>query len=124
MPSEWPRRRLQDIRHNIYLVNEWTLGLTFEQFEADTMRLYAVVRALEIIAEAARRLEPEIKARYPDLSWGDMAGSGNVYRHNYDNVEEKRVGTRLRRCSRPFSPLSNSSSPASARSRTPSAGGR
>lgn len=91
MPSESSRRWLLDIRHNIYLVDEWAHGLTFGQFEADTMRLYAVVRALEIISEASRRLDREMKGRHPNLSWGDIAGSGNVYRHNYDNVEERRV---------------------------------
>ena len=91
MPSEWPRRRLQDIRHNIYLVDEWTRGLTFDQFEADTMRVYAVVRALEIISEASRRLDDDLKARHPNLAWSQIAGSGNIYRHNYENVEEKRV---------------------------------
>jgi uncharacterized protein with HEPN domain len=91
MPSEWPRRRLQDIRDNIYLIDEWTRGLTFDQFEAETMRVYAVVRALEIISEASRRLDDELKTRHADILWADIAGAGNIYRHNYDNVEQRRI---------------------------------
>jgi uncharacterized protein with HEPN domain len=89
MPSELSRRRLLDIRHNIYLVIEWVAGFTVDQFAEDTMRVYAVVRALEIISEASRGLDADVKARHPDLPWPSMAGAGNVYRHDYDQVRER-----------------------------------
>lgn len=91
MPSERSRDRLLDIRHNIYLVRDWTDGLTIEQFVDDTMRVYAVVRALEIISEASRGLDDDVKASHPELPWAVIAAAGNVYRHEYDNVIEKRV---------------------------------
>ena len=91
MLSDGARRWLQDIRHNIYLVNEWIAGVTADQFVQDTMRFYAVVRALEIISEASRRIDPETRARYGDLQWNAIAGAGNIYRHNYDLVEERYV---------------------------------
>ncbi len=89
MPSELSRRRLLDIRHNIYLVTEWVAGFTVDQFADDTMRVYAVTRALEIISEASRGLDLDVKTRHPDLPWPSMAGAGNVYRHDYDQVRER-----------------------------------
>jgi uncharacterized protein with HEPN domain len=91
MPSDRLRLRLQDIRDNIYLVSDWTAGFTFAQFVEDTMRVYAVTRALEIISEASRRLSDELKARHPQLPWSDIAGAGNIYRHNYDDVDTREL---------------------------------
>ena len=60
--------------------------MTLEEFWDNRLRFYASTRALEIISEAARRLSEEFRARYPALPWRAIMGSGNVYRHNYDNV--------------------------------------
>jgi uncharacterized protein with HEPN domain len=27
-----------------------------------------------------------MKARYPSVAWKDMAGAGNIYRHEYEDV--------------------------------------
>ena len=62
--------------------------MSFEAFRADKRTTYAVVRCLEIISEASRRLPPELKARYPQLQWSNMAGAGSVYRHQYHEVED------------------------------------
>lgn len=91
MLSEASRRRLLDMRHNLYLVQNWTAGLTVEQFIEDTMRVYAVVRAMEIISEASRGVEAAVKDRHPALEWSAIAAAGNFYRHEYDNVIEKRI---------------------------------
>ena len=91
MPSNLSQLRLLDIRHNIYLLNAWTRDLTFEQFADDTMRFYAVVRALEVISEASRGVDREVKDRHPAIVWSDIAGAGNIYRHNYDDVTERRI---------------------------------
>jgi uncharacterized protein with HEPN domain len=48
-------------------------------------------RCLEIISEASRRLPAEMKARYPAIAWKNIAGAGNVYRHDYENVAAKLV---------------------------------
>jgi uncharacterized protein with HEPN domain len=93
MLSDQSRVRLIDVRHNIYLVKEWTAGLTFRQFADDTMRVYAVVRALEIISEASRGIQADVKTRHPGIDWSKMAGAGNIYRYDYDDVVEQFVWT-------------------------------
>jgi len=58
------------------------------------MRVYAVTRCtrcLEIISEASRRLSEGLKARHPGIAWREMAGAGNVYRHDYQDVAPPRV---------------------------------
>lgn len=53
--------------------------------------MYAVIRALEIISEATRRLPEEIYNRHPYIPWAGIKGSGNIYRHDYEDVLESRV---------------------------------
>jgi uncharacterized protein with HEPN domain len=38
----------------------------------------------------------ELKARHPDIAWRNMAGAGNVYRHDYQDVAALRVGDAVR----------------------------
>jgi uncharacterized protein with HEPN domain len=82
---------LEDIRENIVRAFLFVDGLDLEQFLSDLKSFYAATRCLEIISEASRRLSSSLKERYPDIPWKDIAGSGNIYRHNYKNVLERRV---------------------------------
>jgi uncharacterized protein with HEPN domain len=91
MPSDRTRLALFDIRDNIGFAREFVSGLSFEEFRNDRRTLYAVIRCIEIISEAARRLPPEVRERYPNLPWRAIMGTGNVYRHDYDNLDEEFV---------------------------------
>lgn len=61
--------------------------MDYTDFTADRKTLYAVVRALEIISEATRRLPAELKARHPEIDWTAVAAAGNVFRHEYEGVD-------------------------------------
>jgi uncharacterized protein with HEPN domain len=91
MPSKGTAGVLQDIRSQIELARSFVQGMTFEQFHNDRRTVYAVIRCLEIISEASRRLPGELKDRHPHIPWADMAGAGNVYRHNYEDVADDMV---------------------------------
>lgn len=91
MPSKTEARALRDIMRQIDLAIEFTADLSIEQLEADLRTLYAVTRCLEIISEASRRLSDELKARHPEIPWRNIAGAGNVYRHDYEDVTGHQV---------------------------------
>jgi uncharacterized protein with HEPN domain len=93
MPSEREAacRWLNDIRHNIALAERFVAGMTYATFKDDDLRLYAVIRCLEIISEASRRLPEELKARHPPIEWRGMAAAGNIYRHEYEDVAAREV---------------------------------
>ena len=88
MPSgtEATSRWLNDIRHHISMAEGFVAGMSDEAFKDDSLHLDAVIRCLEIISEASRRLPDEVKARHPSVAWKNMAGAGNVYRHDYEDV--------------------------------------
>jgi len=91
MPSKSPAQRLQDILDNIQAVQAFTERLTFEEFKRDRKTVYAVTRALEIISEASRRLPEDLKDRYSEIDWPAVAAAGNVYRHEYEAVDERQL---------------------------------
>ena len=91
MLSEIERDALEDIRDNIGRAMQFVHGLDLDGFLADLKSFYAATRCLEIISEASRRLSPAFKERFPEIPWKDVAGSGNIYRHNYEDVLERRV---------------------------------
>ncbi len=85
------RDALLDIRDNIILARQFVSGLTFDEFKESRLHFYAAVRAIEIISEASKRLPDDLRNRHPDLPWRAIRDTGNVYRHEYDNVAEDRV---------------------------------
>ena len=91
MPSKSLKTVLNDIQSNIRLSRQFVAGLSFDDFVADIKTVYAVIRALEIISEASRRLPDTFKQKHPHIPWPDIAGAGNVYRHDYEEVLETMV---------------------------------
>lgn len=61
--------------------------MTFVDYVGDRKTVYAVIRALEIIAEASRRLPEALQQRHPTIDWTGIAAGGNVYRDEYDVVD-------------------------------------
>lgn len=58
-----------------------------EEFFEDIQCQDSVIRRLEIIGEAARRISAETKNAHPGLPWSDMIGMRNIMIHEYDDVD-------------------------------------
>lgn len=102
MPSEQTRAALRDIAYHIDLADHFVAGLEYEAFREDLRSLYAVTRCLEIVSEASRRLPLELKQRHPAIAWRDMAAAGNIYRHEYEDVEAQQVWGAVKRALPPL----------------------
>jgi uncharacterized protein with HEPN domain len=83
--------RLQDIREEISGVRDATAGLGFETFEEVWVLRRASERALEIISEASRHIPDDWKRLEPDIPWRQIAGIGNVLRHDYEGISSRVV---------------------------------
>jgi len=86
LSSEREKDACEDILFNAEAALRFTAGMTFSDFETDQKTHYAVVRCLEIVSEASRRLGPDLKGRHPGVPWRDIADAGNFYRHAYHRV--------------------------------------
>jgi uncharacterized protein with HEPN domain len=74
---------LQDILDAIEKVEQFVQGMDFAQFSSDTKTRFAVIRALEIIGEASKKIPETFKRQNPDLPWREMAGIRNKLIHEY-----------------------------------------
>lgn len=86
-------RALYDIRDSIVLAQQFIEGYDLDRFTDDRKTFHAVTRMLEIISEASRHLGAAVRDRHPELPWRAIQDSGNLYRHDYDNVAESYVWT-------------------------------
>lgn len=66
-------------------------GLEYDDFVKEKKTVYAVVRAIEIIGEAVKKIPNDVKKRYPKIPWREMAGMRNKLIHEYFGVDLKRV---------------------------------
>jgi uncharacterized protein with HEPN domain len=91
MLSEKESGALRDMLRHIDLAEQFAHGHSYESLRDDLRALYAVIRSLEIISEASRRLSDELKARKCRDSLAGNRGSRQFYRHNYEDVTPRRV---------------------------------
>jgi uncharacterized protein with HEPN domain len=91
MSSERDGATLREMLRHIELAEKFALGRSYEILRSDLMPLFAIIRCLEVISEASRRLSDELKARHPQIPWRQMAAAGNFYRHEYEDVLPERV---------------------------------
>ena len=79
------RLYLSNIQECIERIEEYTKGGK-EEFMATKIIQDAVIRNFEIIGEATKRLSPELRSKYSDVPWQQIAGLRDVLIHDYLKV--------------------------------------
>ena len=86
MPRDY-RVYLDDILEAVSRIQAYTAGLTHARFSGDLKTLDAVIRNLEIIGEAIKKIPYEIPAKYPDVEWKKIAGLRDILIHEYFGID-------------------------------------
>ena len=88
---------LRDILEASQKAMQFVEGMSYEIFSNDEKTQYAVVRALTVIGEAAKKIPKSVQNRFPDVPWKLMAGMRDIVVHEYFSVDFKRVFETVRR---------------------------
>ena len=83
MSERTNRDFLSDILEAARRTATYTAALQYEEFLRDTKTQDAVVRNLEIIGEATKKLSAGLRAKHPDIPWRSMAGVRDRLIHDY-----------------------------------------
>lgn len=68
--------RLQHMIDSTRSAQSFAQGRSRSDLDSDEMLLFALVRAVEIVGEAASRLSAEARAELPHVSWHAVIGGG------------------------------------------------
>ena len=85
--KKMPKPFLLHIIGAIDQISQYITGLTKKQFIKDIKTQDAIVRQLEIIGEASRRLELNFKKTHPEIPWKKIIGMRNKISHEYWDVD-------------------------------------
>jgi len=86
MSERTDRDFLSDVREAIRRIAAYTAGMTYEVFLTDTRTQDVIIRNLEIIGEATKKLSEGLRAKYPDVPWKSMAAARDRLTHHYFGV--------------------------------------
>lgn len=66
---------------------EYTRNVTIDDLSQNRLLELALIRLLEIIGEAAKRLSQDTRNLYPEIPWSEVIGLRNRLIHGYDRVD-------------------------------------
>lgn len=87
------REFVQDIKEAARRIELYLGGMSYRDFLKDLRTQDAVVRNLEIMGEAAKKISRALKTEYPDIPWKSLAGVRDRLIHEYFGVNYEIVWT-------------------------------
>ncbi len=82
---------LEDIIEAMESVTRFVENIDYFDFTEDDKTTSAVIRKLEIIGEAIKKVPAKVKKEYPEIPWKKMAGMRDKLIHEYFGIDLKRV---------------------------------
>lgn len=82
---------LQDIFISINEIEGFIKGMDFSAFGQDRKTVNAVIRSLEVMGEAAKKIPEDVKNQHSEIPWKSMAGIRDKLIHEYFGVDEEMV---------------------------------
>lgn len=67
-----------------------------QSFLDDELRLFATIRCIEVIGEAAAKVDKATRAQFPELPWMFMVPMRHICIHEYGRVDPIRIWQTVR----------------------------
>lgn len=90
-PEDRDAAYLWDMLDAARTIQQFTAGVTLEEYLQDRKTQLAVERAIEIIGEAARLVSVELKTQHPEIPWRQIIAQRNVLAHDYGEIKQDRI---------------------------------
>ncbi len=78
---------LNDILIAIEKIENYKKGISDKEFVEEDLVIDAIIRNLEIIGEAAKKIPIDIKRKYPKIEWKKISGLRNILIHEYFGID-------------------------------------
>ena len=78
---------IDHILESIAKIESFVAGLNLETFRKNLLVQSAVMRELEIIGEAAKKLSDEFKKQHSGIVWREVAGMRDKLAHDYFEID-------------------------------------
>lgn len=82
---------LQHIIESADLATEYIKGKRQKEFFLDIQLQDSVIRRIEIIGEAAKKIPDDFRKKHPDIPWRNIAGMRDIIVHEYFGLDLKLV---------------------------------
>jgi uncharacterized protein with HEPN domain len=96
------RVRLRHIVDALDAAMKFARGRARSDLDTDDMLLFALVRAIEIVGEAASKISPETRAEMPDVPWPSIVGMRHRLVHAYFDVNRDILWTTVTEAAPPL----------------------
>ncbi len=78
---------LLDILDSARLAVEYARGVSKADFVQNTQLQDSIIRRIEIMGEASKRVSVSTRESLPEIPWAEMAGMRNLMIHDYDDID-------------------------------------
>lgn len=78
---------IEHILESIETIEEYTKGITKEEFINSKKTQDAIIRRIEIIGEAAKNVPEDVKKNFPNIPWKRISGMRDILIHGYFGVD-------------------------------------
>ena len=82
-----PKIFIEHILQCIEHLEQYLKGITKKEFPASVQLQDSVIRRIEIIGEAVKNIPKQVKNKYPDIAWKEIAGMRDILIHEYFGVD-------------------------------------